>query len=60
MDCAIALDGGPTVGLDSTVIDCVSDPVRILREGAIPAKQISNLLDLKEIEILHSVRNGSS
>ena len=60
VDCAIALDGGPTVGLDSTVIDCVSDPVRILREGAIPAKQISNLLDLKEIEILHSVRNGSS
>ncbi len=59
-DCAFALDGGSTAGLDSTVIDCVSDPVRILREGAIPAEQISNLLDLKDIEILHSVRNGSS
>ena len=60
MDCAFALDGGSTAGLDSTVIDCVSDPVRILREGAIPAEQISTLLDLKEIEILHSLRNGSS
>ncbi len=55
--CAMALDGGPTsAGLDSTVIDCSSDAVRILREGAIDRHTIARILGLNDIPVLRSVR----
>lgn len=42
---ALVLDGGPTTGgVPSTVIDCTTDPIRILREGAISAAQIEDAL----------------
>jgi L-threonylcarbamoyladenylate synthase len=41
----LVLDGGPTSGgVPSTVVDCTSEPARILREGAIPAELISEAL----------------
>lgn len=55
--CAMAIDGGPTdAGVDSTVIDMVSDPPRILREGAIDRATIARILKLPEITVLRSVR----
>ena len=55
--CAIALDDGPTpAGLDSTVIDCSTDEVRILREGAIDRHTIARILGLNHIPVLRSVR----
>ncbi len=37
----LLLDGGPCPGgVPSTVVDCTLDPLRILREGAIPASEI--------------------
>ena len=55
--CAIALDAGPTAaGLDSTVIDCASQPARILREGAIDRHTIARILGLSDITVLRSVR----
>lgn len=42
---ALILDGGPTTGgVPSTVVDCTSDPIRILREGAITTAQIEEAL----------------
>ena len=39
------LDGGPcAVGIESTIVDCGSDPVRVLRPGAITVEMISELL----------------
>ena len=43
-------------GLDSTVIDCSVDPVRILREGAIDRQTVARILGLSEIAVLRSVR----
>ena len=38
---ALILDGGTTTGgVPSTVVDCTSEPVRVLREGAIAATEI--------------------
>ncbi len=38
---SLYLDGGPCPGgVPSTVVDCASDQVRVLREGAIPAREI--------------------
>jgi L-threonylcarbamoyladenylate synthase len=55
--CAIALDGGPTAaGLDSTVIECLSQPARILREGAIDRDSIARILNVSDIPVLRSVR----
>ena len=55
--CACALDSGPTPsGLDSTVIDCAGDEVRILREGAIDRQTIARILGLSTIPVLRSVR----
>ena len=55
---ALALDGGPTrAGLDSTVVDCVSEPPRILREGAIDRQTIARILNLSDITVLRSVRS---
>lgn len=42
---ALVLDGGPTPGgLASTVVDCTTDPVKILREGAISELEIGQAL----------------
>lgn len=41
----LVLDGGPTTGgVPSTVVDCTSDPIRILREGAVTVAQIEQAL----------------
>lgn len=43
---ALVLDGGPvTGGVPSTVVDCTTNELRILREGAITAAQIERALD---------------
>lgn len=54
--CAIAADGGPVAGVDSTVIDFVSNPPRILREGAIAREEVAGILGQQSIEVLRSVR----
>jgi len=39
------LDAGKTaLGIDSTVVDCTSSPPTLVREGAIPADEISRVL----------------
>jgi L-threonylcarbamoyladenylate synthase len=38
------LDGGPSGGLASTIIDCTSTTPRVLREGPIPAAVLLSLL----------------
>ena len=41
----LILDGGTTPGgVPSTVVDCTSNPVKVLREGPIPAVEIFELL----------------
>ncbi|MGI8927751.1 MAG: L-threonylcarbamoyladenylate synthase [Tepidiformaceae bacterium] len=54
--CQFALDGGPVLGLDSTVIDCAAPVVRILREGAIDRRTIARILELDQLEVVRSVR----
>jgi L-threonylcarbamoyladenylate synthase len=42
----VILDGGPSpVGVESTIVDCVSDPPQVLRAGGIPTEQIEELLE---------------
>jgi len=42
---AIVLDGGVTTGgVASTIVDCTTDQIKVLREGAISTKQIENAL----------------
>lgn len=41
----VILDGGPCpVGLESTIVDCTTDPVQILRAGAVTATEIADVL----------------
>ena len=41
----VVLDGGPCpVGVESTIVDTLVDPVQILRSGAITAEQVSTIL----------------
>lgn len=55
--CGFALDAGPTAtGLDSTIIDCSGDAVRILREGAIDRQEVARILGVSAIPILRSIR----
>jgi L-threonylcarbamoyladenylate synthase len=55
--CAVALDDGPApVGVDSTVIDCSGETVRILREGAIDRATVARILGVKAIPVARSVR----
>ena len=42
--------------LDSTVIDCSSPEIRILREGAIDHRTVARILGLPSIPVLRSVR----
>ena len=42
---ALVLDGGPTSGgVASTVVDCTTDQIKVIREGAISTKQIEDAL----------------
>jgi len=42
----VVLDGGPCpVGVESTIVDCTTQPVQILRSGAITADQVRAILD---------------
>src|SRR5438132_13792344 len=42
---SLVLDGGPTTGgVASTVVDCTTDEVKVLREGAITASEIRETL----------------
>ncbi|MFQ5381639.1 MAG: L-threonylcarbamoyladenylate synthase [Dehalococcoidia bacterium] len=55
--CELALDGGPCPrGRDSTVIDCTSGDVRILREGAIPQQEVARILGREDIPVVRSIR----
>ena len=39
------LDGGPSsVGVESTIVDCVSDPPQVLRAGGVPTEDVERLL----------------
>jgi len=53
----MVLDGGPCeVGLESTVVDCTTDPIRILRPGRISQKDIevaTGVLPLLGSEVSH-------
>jgi tRNA threonylcarbamoyl adenosine modification protein (Sua5/YciO/YrdC/YwlC family) len=40
-----ALDGGPAAGRASTIIDCTTPAVRVLREGPIPSAALFALLE---------------
>jgi L-threonylcarbamoyladenylate synthase len=53
----LGIDAGPTPeGIDSTVIDCSTNDIRILREGAIDRHTVARILGLSEIPVLRSVR----
>ena len=42
---ALVLDGGPTTGgLSSTIVDCTTQDVKVLREGAISTEEIRSAL----------------
>ena len=41
------LDGGPSpIGVESTIVDCTTDPPQLLRPGGIPQEDVERLLDL--------------
>jgi L-threonylcarbamoyladenylate synthase len=42
----VVLDGGPSpVGVESTIVDCTTEPPQLLRPGGIPPEDIERLLD---------------
>jgi L-threonylcarbamoyladenylate synthase len=42
----VVLDGGPApIGVESTIVDCTSDPPQLLRPGGIPPEDIERILD---------------
>jgi len=41
------LDGGPApIGIESTIVDCTTDPPQLLRPGGIPTEDVERILDL--------------
>jgi L-threonylcarbamoyladenylate synthase len=38
--CATAIDGGRLPGVPSTVVDCIAEEPKVLREGAVPAAEV--------------------
>ena len=43
----VILDGGPSpIGVESTIVDCTTDPPQLLRPGGIPQEDIERLLDV--------------
>jgi L-threonylcarbamoyladenylate synthase len=48
----LVLDGGPAIGgRPSSVVDCSTDPPRVLRSGAIPTDQIAAILSKAGIDL---------
>jgi L-threonylcarbamoyladenylate synthase len=44
-DVDLVLDGGPcTVGVESTIVDCTTDPPRVLRVGGVTAETLGEIL----------------
>jgi L-threonylcarbamoyladenylate synthase len=44
----LILDGGPSdIGLESTIVDCTTDPPQVLRSGAISEEHIAHLLSAR-------------
>jgi L-threonylcarbamoyladenylate synthase len=42
----VVLDGGPSpIGVESTIVDCTTDPPQLLRPGGIPTEDVERLLD---------------
>ena len=42
----VVLDGGPSpIGVESTIVDCTTDPPQLLRAGGIPTEDVERLLD---------------
>ena len=41
---SIILDGGTTVGQSSTIVDCTTEPLTVLREGSITKAQLEEAL----------------
>jgi L-threonylcarbamoyladenylate synthase len=43
----VILDGGPApIGVESTIVDCTTEPPQLLRPGGIPSEDIERLLDV--------------
>jgi L-threonylcarbamoyladenylate synthase len=43
----VVLDGGPSpIGVESTIVDCTTDPPQLLRPGGITTEDVERLLDL--------------
>ncbi len=43
----VVLDGGPSpIGVESTIVDCTTDPPQLLRPGGIPTEDVERLLDI--------------
>jgi L-threonylcarbamoyladenylate synthase len=43
----VILDGGPSpIGVESTIVDCTTEPPQLLRPGGIPTEDVERLLDL--------------
>lgn len=43
----VVLDGGPCpIGVESTIVDCTTDPPQLLRPGGIPTEDVERLLDI--------------
>jgi L-threonylcarbamoyladenylate synthase len=50
-DVDLVLDGGPcTVGVESTIVDCTTDPPRVLRVGGVTAEELAEILGT-ELEV---------
>lgn len=55
------LDGGEcTVGLESTVISCVSEPIKLLRPGFVTVEQLKSAVGDVEVDdaVLHPLKDG--
>lgn len=52
LDVPLILDGGATnVGIESTIVDCTSNPPRVLRPGGINAAQLAMLIGTNDAEV---------
>ncbi len=58
----IVLDGGPTeIGLESSVVDLISDPPLLLRPGGIPFDALKAVIpNLKVVERYHNVQSAEA
>jgi L-threonylcarbamoyladenylate synthase len=56
-DVDVILDGGPCdIGVESTVVDCTTDPVQLLRPGSLSATDIEGLLATSVAEASGPIR----